>query len=99
MPRQADPVAEEIRALEVESVNGTTTEPAGKPDLPEEAPKKVSFKDADYTSPGPYPFVCGTCSYLEDYECSLVKGPYQGRVSPSDTCRFYKPQSTLWRKK
>lgn len=95
MPKQADPVAEEIRALDVETVNGP--EESGKP--PEEAPKKTSFREADYVSPGPYPFVCGTCSYFDDYECSLVKGPYQGKVGPSDSCRFYKAQSALWRKR
>lgn len=71
-------------------------------DLPDdeeepEAGGKISYRDCSYTSPGPPPFICGTCEYLTGADdemgmCSLIDGPYRrGAVDVDDSCRFYKP--------
>ena len=54
---------------------------------------KLDADAADYTSPGPEPFVCRTCCYwLHDDTCEIVEGPYPGgKVEADDTCRFFKP--------
>lgn len=53
---------------------------------------KLSLQDAHYTSPGMYPFTCGTCTHLQkDNSCELVDGPDGGKVNSAATCSRWQP--------
>lgn len=52
---------------------------------------KVGYEEGDF------PWVCGTCASYEGGTmlCSIVQGPYDGRVSPQDTCKRWSPGEGL----
>lgn len=67
------------------------------------SPKKIGPDDCSYTSPGPEPFVCGSCKHMDAYPspggsdegsyCEIVEGPYaDGKVDAEDSCRFFEPR-------
>jgi hypothetical protein len=67
--------------------------------------EKTTAKAANYIEPGPYPFVCGNCKFIEwggkgtrNDSCQLVNGPHkQGMISANGSCRLFqaKPQAGL----
>ena len=87
--------AKDLRPLDVVPATEQTGEKESGGDEDTGATRH-SYRDASYVSPGPFPFTCGTCSYRDGYDCALVEGPYNGQISPNDTCRFYKPKPQTW---